>query len=431
MTYSSTKFFNLLFFLISLNTFAQSGMYQTVNVEKYQGKKFILEGKIFYKNAFTPESYALLTAFAVSDKSKMIDDPLYNDDVSEPYLQNDWSPYELTGKINKNAKYLGVGIAVMGNGNYYVDAFKLFIKDGKKKVEIPLENAGFEDGSLKYWHTTNMDKNTKISNANDKAFAGTQSLFIDNSGVVEVASLGNNKEVGNYMGVNGVKLYYELYGEGEPLLMLHGNNSAMGRFSDQFDALSEKYQIIGLDSRGQGKSTGNDTKITYELMADDVKTFLDELGLEKVNILGWSDGGNIAVILAMEHPDKVNKMAIMGAVLYNDATSVTAETNKIIRKQVKEMEAKGVAATDMNYRLKMLLLTEPNINPDSLQKIQTPTLVMAGEHDVVKEKHTRLIAEKTPNSEMVIFKGAGHEAPNEIPELFNKTVLDFFSEESN
>ena len=130
----------------------------------------------------------------------------------------------------------------------------------------------------------------------------------------------------------------------------------------------------------------------------------------------------------MQHPDKVKQMAVMGTVLFNNDSSVTPETNKLIRNQVKEMQAKGAATSNMDYRLKMLLLTEPNINPDSLLKIQTPTLVMAGQHDVVKEKHTKLIAEKIANSKLVIFKGADHEAPKKIAQLFNQTVLDFFSQ---
>ncbi|RYY05570.1 MAG: alpha/beta hydrolase [Sphingobacteriaceae bacterium] len=170
------------------------------------------------------------------------------------------------------------------------------------------------------------------------------------------------------------------------------------------------------------------TKLTYELMAEDVNTFLDKIQLKNVDILGWSDGGNIALILAMQHPDKVNKMAVMGTVLYNDDSSVTAETNKLIHKQVNEMEDKGVPKTNMDYRLKNLLLTEPHINPDSLRKIQSPTLVMAGQYDVVKEKHTKLIAEKIKHSKLVIFKGADHEAPQKIPQLFNQTVLDFFDQ---
>ncbi|RZK66123.1 MAG: alpha/beta hydrolase [Pedobacter sp.] len=252
-----------------------------------------------------------------------------------------------------------------------------------------------------------------------------QSLFIDNSAVQSAPTLGNNPTVGKYAELNGIKLYYEIYGEGEPLLLLHGNNSSIASFENQVEILSKKYKVIALDSRGQGKSTGDSTKITYELMAKDVNEFLQQLQLKNVNILGWSDGGNIALIVAMQYPDKVKKMAVMGTVLFNNDSSVTPETNKLIRQQVKEMKDKGIAESNMDYRLKTLLLTEPNINPDSLKKIQAPTLVMAGQYDVVKEKHSKLIAEKIQNSKFLIFKGADHEAPKKIPQLFNRAVLDF------
>jgi len=410
-----------------ISSYAQIyGVYQTIDIEKYQGKKFILEGKIFYKDKITDESWLVLGASSVDNSGKVINKPLYNNDAGEFYKQDEWSNYEYSGKIEKKAKYLALLVAMVGNGSYYLDDFRLFIKEGKDSVEIPLVNPGFESDSLRNWQTYELDKDTKISLSKDKAFTGKQSLYINSSNVKVTPTLGNNPELGNYMDVNGVKLYYEVYGKGEPLLMLNGNNSSMARFSKQIDALSKKYMVIGLDSRGQGKSTSNDTKITYELMADDVNTFLDKMQLKNVNILGWSDGGNIAVILAMQHPDKVNKMAIMGTVLYNDDSSITAETNKIIRKQIKRMEERGVAKTNMDYRLKVLLMTEPHINPDSLQNIKAPTLVMAGQHDVVKENHTKLIAEKISKSKLVIFKGAGHEAPEEISELFNETVLNFF-----
>jgi len=425
MTY--IKYLFALFFMTCISSYAQIyGVYQTIDIEKYQGKKFILEGKIFYKDKITDESWLVLGASSVDNSGKVINKPLYNNDAGEFYKQDEWSNYEYSGKIEKKAKYLALLVAMVGNGSYYLDDFRLFIKEGKDSVEIPLVNPGFESDSLRNWQTYELDKDTKISLSKDKAFTGKQSLYINSSNVKVTPTLGNNPELGNYMDVNGVKLYYEVYGKGEPLLMLNGNNSSMARFSKQIDALSKKYMVIGLDSRGQGKSTSNDTKITYELMADDVNTFLDKMQLKNVNILGWSDGGNIAVILAMQHPDKVNKMAIMGTVLYNDDSSITAETNKIIRKQIKRMEERGVAKTNMDYRLKVLLMTEPHINPDSLQNIKAPTLVMAGQHDVVKENHTKLIAEKISNSKLVIFKGAGHEAPEEISELFNETVLNFF-----
>ncbi len=421
--------FKLFIFIIFMTFSKISGQYfmvcQPIEIEKYSGKNFILEGKILYNNEIKNNSWIVLSALFVDEKGTGMKN-IYNDDAEVYYKKGDWSSYQLQGKIEKKAKYIAVGITVAGSGSYHVDDFKLFVQDGKSKIEIPLKNTGFEDASLTPWQSQNIDKDTKLSLVNDKYFSGKQSLFIDNSNVKIKPTFGNNEAAGKFMDVNGIKLYYEVCGEGEPLLLIHGNNASMGSFDKQLDILSKKYRVIGLDSRGQGMSTSDDKKLTYELMADDVNVFLDKMNLKNVNILGWSDGGNIAVILAMEHPDKVKKMAVMGTVLYNNETSVFPEINKILNDQIKEMKKNGVAESDMNYRLKVLLLTEPNINPDSLKKIKAPTLVMAGEHDVMPEKHTKLIADKIPNSKILIFKGADHEAPVKISEKFNKAVLEFF-----
>jgi len=421
------KLLTLLLLITSANSYAQFyEIYQAVAIESYQGKKFSLEGKIYYKDPIANDSWLVLAARSVDTNGKPIKTALYNENAADYHKQDDWSSYVLNGKIDKKAKFLAIGVAIAGPGNYYLDDFKLFIEDGKNKIEIPIQNSDFEGDSLLHWKTMTMDKNTSLSLSKETVFSGKQALFIDNSKLTVAPTLGSNAQLGKYMDVNGVKLYYEVYGKGEPLLLLHGNNSSMGSFNKQLEALSKKYTVIGLDSRGQGKSTSDGTKITYELMAEDVNTFLEKMQLKNVNILGWSDGGNIAIVLGMQHPDKINKMAIMGTVLYNNDSSVTSETNKLIRKQVKEMESKGIPETSMDYRLKMLLLTEPNINPDALQKIQASTLVMAGQYDVVKEKHTKLIAEKIPHSKLVIFKGGDHEAPAKMSELFNETVLTFF-----
>lgn len=422
---------NLFVFIFSVVFAKFSGqklyqVYQGVNVEKYQGKNFILEGKIFYNNEISNTSWIVLTTVPMNNKGKVMKDPVYTPDAGMYYKKGEWSSYEMKGKIDKKAMGLVIGVAVAGTGSYYLDDFKLFVLDGKDKIEIPVKNGGFEDVSLMPWQSHAMEKGSQMSISDAKPFSGKQSLLIDNSAADVKPSLGNNKEVGKFMDVNGVKLYYEVYGQGEPLLLIHGNNSSMASFDNQLDVLTKKYQVIALDSRGQGNSTSNDVKLTYELMADDVNVFLDQLNLKDVNVLGWSDGGNIALILGMEHPEKVKKMAIMGAVLYNNKTSVDPEINKILNQQVAEMKANGVSENDMNYRLKMLLLNEPNINPDSLQKITAPTLVMAGEHDVMPEKHTKLIADKIPKGKMLIFKGGDHEMPSNNPQVFNKAVLDFF-----
>jgi pimeloyl-ACP methyl ester carboxylesterase len=201
----------------------------------------------------------------------------------------------------------------------------------------------------------------------------------------------------------------------------------MAAFDKQIPELSKTYMVIALDSRGQGNSTPDSTQLTYELFAEDVNKLLDYLNIKQANVLGWSDGGNIALILALQYPDKVKQLAIMAAVLFNNSTSVSNRINAILRKQIAEMEQQNVSKHDMNYRLKKLLLTEPNINPDSLTRINVSALIMAGENDFIKEQHTRLIAKKIPNATLTIFKSAGHEAPRDIPNEFNKTVLDFFN----
>lgn len=407
---------------------------QPVDVKKYAGKRYRFEVKAYLENFMDGKYFVgnfAPTVFTAT-KEKILSQNINPNAIGEYGKQGDWSTFILEGKIEKDAEKLVVGFFVMPPMKAYVDDIKLFIKDGKD-IDIPLKNAGFEDADLKAYNLYQTNKEITVKLVQDRFFTGKQSLLVDATNVKIKkdtslqAKLGNNPKVGKYVAVNGVKLYYETYGEGEPLLLLHGNNASMGYFKDQLADFSKKYKVIGLDSRGQGKSTSDSTKLTYELMAEDVNTFLDSLHLKNVNILGWSDGGNIGVILALHHPEKIKKMAIMGTVLYNDETSVVEGVNPLLKKQIKEMEDQGVPKTSMDYRCKMLLLTEPHVNPDDLKKIKTPVLVMAGETDVVKEGHTRLIAKKIPNSKLIIFKGAGHEAPWEIPSVFNKAVLDFLN----
>lgn len=116
---------------------------------------------------------------------------------------------------------------------------------------------------------------------------------------------------------------------------------AIQTFASQIPALSKHYKVIAVDTRGHGKSTADTTKLTYELYADDTYKLLNELKLDSVNVLGWSDGGNTGLILAMQHPEKVKKLAIMGANLYNDNTAVQEWVNDTLRQQIKRLEQTG------------------------------------------------------------------------------------------
>lgn len=420
----SFSFFVLFFFSISKVQSQEnpSTLYQTVNVASYPNANFRIEGQLFIDEK-AKDAGALPFAFT-SSGGKFVKS-FFDRFSMETFKPNTWNTICISGKLGK-ADNISVGAMISGKAKFYFDDFKLFIKTTGSETEIPLINNSFEGDSLVPWYVSNLNKASKIGLTEIKFNSGKKSLLIDNSSL-ESNGYGTNTRVGKYADINGIKLYYEIYGSGEPLLLIHGNNESIASFDEQIPELAKSYMVIALDSRGQGNSTLDSTKLTYELFAEDVNKFLAYLNLKQVNVLGWSDGGNIALILALKHPERIRKIAVMAAVLYNKSTSIPDNINNAIRKQLAEMEREKVSVYDMNYRLKKLLLTEPNINPETLTNMQVPALIMAGKNDIVKEEHTKLIAQKIPQSTLRIFKGTGHEAPKDIPEEFNKTVLEFFN----
>jgi len=155
-----------------------------------------------------------------------------------------------------------------------------------------------------------------------------------------------------------------------------------------------------------------------------MKQLLDSLHISKTNILGWSDGGNTGLIMAIRYPSYVNKLAITGAVL---SPTTDAVDSKILNSIKHERDR--INGTDQQSikkkKLMSLLLDEPHITVESLKRIKAPTLVMAGEKDMVKEEHTRMIADNIPNSKLVIFKDATHYVPVEKIKEFNNAVIEF------
>lgn len=396
---------------------------QTIDVTAYPNSTFEVRGQLLIEEK--SKNGGAIAVAVTSQDTKTIKS-YFNKDGMDSYKPGVWTAVSASGTLDKQANKLSVGMFFSGRGKYYFDDFELLLKSKGQTVRIPLGNAGFESDSLKPWRVGNYKDLSNVRLTTAKFKSGQHSLLIDNSRA-ESAAYGGNTQLGKYAPVNGIQLYYEIYGTGEPLLLLHGNNSSIAAFDRQIPELAKKYQVIALDSRGQGNSSADSTRLTYELFADDTAAFLDFLGIDSANVLGWSDGGNIGLLLAMRHPRKVKKLASMAAVLCNDNTSISPQLNALLRKQLAEMKNQGMAESDMNYRLKNLLLTEPHIEPDALTKVTAPVLVMAGENDIVKREHTALIAKKLPGSTLEIFRKAGHEAPTQIPEEFNKTVLDFFA----
>lgn len=242
-----------------------------------------------------------------------------------------------------------------------------------------------------------------------------------------IVPYGKNAKVGQYAELRGIKMYYEIYGAGEPLLIIHGNGGSIADFNFQIPFFEKKYKVILADSRAQGKTIDDRDSLSYEMMADDLDALLDALKLDSCYVIGWSDGGINGLLLAMRHPEKVKKLAITGANLWPDSTAVDPWVWKSALEGYTSI-LNQAPSPQQKKQLKLfnLLVHEPNITTTQLSTISCPTLVMGGDHDVIRTEHTMLIAQSIPKSFLWIIPNSGHAVPIFKSVAFNNNILEFF-----
>ncbi len=243
---------------------------------------------------------------------------------------------------------------------------------------------------------------------------------------------GNNPEAGHYASVNGIEMYYETYGSGEPLLLIHGNGQSIVDMHFQVASFARKYRVIVADSRAHGKSGLGSGPLTYMQMMEDYNGLLEQLDVSKAMVLGWSDGGILSLLLAIHHPDKVKKMAVMGANLQPGPEAIEAWVPGLLNpmsETIDAMIADGDTSEDWQHLRQLfdLLLTQPDIPLASLQKITAPVLVVAGDKDIIRAAHTLEIFSNLPKAHLAILPGQTHWAPATDPEGFNALVEKFFA----
>ncbi|MFI5185985.1 MAG: alpha/beta fold hydrolase [Chitinophagales bacterium] len=239
---------------------------------------------------------------------------------------------------------------------------------------------------------------------------------------------GHNKPVGKYYDLRGFKMYCEVYGQGQPLLIIHGNGGSINNFIYQIPYFSKKYKVIIADSRAQGNSADSGDSLSYEMMADDYAALLDAMKIDSADVIGWSDGGINALLLAIRHPEKVKKLASTGANLVPDTTAVPKQIWDMVTPIYTTMKAKQNKTTEEKneYKLLRLLVEQPHIPLTDLQKISCPSLIIGGDHDVIKPEHTMLIYENIPNAYLWILPASGHSTPIVYKDDFNNVVDRFF-----
>ncbi|MBQ7874834.1 MAG: alpha/beta hydrolase [Oscillospiraceae bacterium] len=202
-------------------------------------------------------------------------------------------------------------------------------------------------------------------------------------------------------------MYYTEKGQGEPLILLHGNGEDSSIFDKFGDKFAEKYRVIAIDTRGHGKSPMGEEPFSIYQFAEDLNEFMEMKGIEKANILGFSDGGNIAMIFASRHPEKVIKLIANGA-----NTKPSGMKNGIhLAMWLMYFVYSVLGIFSEKYRMKKLLfslmLFEPKLTSEELESITVPTLVLVGTDDLIKEKESRYIAKTIPDAELCFVLG-GH-----------------------
>lgn len=221
-----------------------------------------------------------------------------------------------------------------------------------------------------------------------------------------------------------IELYYQEKGNGEPLILLHGNGEDSTYFENQMEYFQSRYRVISLDTRGHGKSPRGTKPFTIEQFSCDLYDFMRLHEISKAVILGFSDGANIAMKFAKRHPDMVKALILNGGNLNAKGVKRTTQIPIEIGYRIAKHFAEKSPKAGKNAEMLGLMVNETNIDLRELFRITMPSLVICGTRDMIKESHTKEIASGIPNAALAIIKG-NHFIANKRPVEFNRAVDAF------
>lgn len=249
------------------------------------------------------------------------------------------------------------------------------------------------------------------------------------TGFGQTIHYGDEASVGKYYKVRGINMYVETYGKGKPLLLLHGNGGSIASFSETIPYFSKKYKVIAVDSRAQGKTIDKSDSLSFEMMADDFAALLDKMHIKQCYVLGWSDGGICALLMAMRHPDKVIKLAATGANLTPSESTFQPGMYSSMERQYYEHRFIPKLSEKHKNEWKLFLLDyqQPQIPFEALKAIKCPSFIICGDHDVISIPHTEQIYKHIPKARLWVVPNSEHPTLIQHKDEFNKRVDDFFS----
>ena len=247
--------------------------------------------------------------------------------------------------------------------------------------------------------------------------------------------------MGEYVDIGGVNTWYDEEGSGEPLVLLHGGLCTNETWAAQIPVFAERFHVLAPERRAHGHTADVEGPLTYAAMADDTIGFLDKVVGGPAHLVGWSDGGIVGLLVAIARPDLVRKLVAIGA--NYDTTGVVPEAEEMFGNMTPDGDDTAMFRSmyEMHSpdgpehwpvvfgKFGEMLQREPHIPVGDLARISAPTLVIAGDDDIVSIEHSDALYRAIPNSELAVVPGASHAVVIEKPDLLNRIVLDFLENE--
>lgn len=246
--------------------------------------------------------------------------------------------------------------------------------------------------------------------------------------------------MGDYVDAAGLRTYYEEQGTGRPVVLLHGGLATADTWSMQAPALAEHYRVYVPERRGHGRTADVDGPLTYAAMTADTIAFLEALNIADACLIGWSDGGAVAALVAIARPDLVRKLVVIGQYLQLDgerpesramldAMATDTDTRDLFASMHTGLSPDGPEHFPVFYdKVIRMWRVEPEIPLADLARIDAPTLILQGDDDAVRVEHSALLARTIPHTQLAVVPGASHACPIEKPDLVNRLILDFLAD---
>ena len=228
---------------------------------------------------------------------------------------------------------------------------------------------------------------------------------------------------------SGANIFYSEYFPADPqaptLILLHGNGEDHTYFVKQIPAFSPHFRLVLMDTRGQGQSTGGDGELNFSVFAADLLALMDHLQIAKAHLLGFSDGGNLALTFALAHPERVQSLILNGANLEPGGVKLSTQLPIVLGYGCCRLLSPFSRKARQNGAVLGMMVNHPHIPSQALAALTMPALVIVGERDMIRDRHSQLIARSLPNAQFVRIPGGDHFCAAKCPEVFNHAVLSF------